>query len=705
MYKNLSIFAGTIILLLMSACNETKVQPPVAEKIPHEHEKHGVNRVDDYYWMNQRDDQKVLDYLNAENAYSDAMMDGTEEVQDKLFNEIKGRIKEDDQSVPYLKNGYYYYSRYELGKQYPIYCRKKGSLEAEEEIMLNVNEMAEGFSYYQLGGFSLSTDNNILAYGVDTVSRRQYTIFFKNLSTGEILDTKIPNTTGSVAWANDNETVFYTVKDETLRPYKIFRHSLKDVDATKDAEIYHESDETFRTFVYKTKSEEYLIIGSESTMATEYRFMDANKPKAEFKMIQPRKRGIEYKISHFGDKFYIVTNYEAKNFRLMEAPVSNPGIKNWKELIPNRDKVFLEGIDIFNDYLVVEERNEGLIQLNIKSWDGKVNYFVEFDEEVYTAYTTTNVDFNTKWLRYGYNSMTTPASTFEFNMETKERKLLKQKEVLDPNFDPANYETKRLWAKAEDGTLVPMSIVYKKGLELNGSNPTLLYAYGSYGATMDPYFSVARLSLLDRGFVFALAHIRGGQYLGRSWYEDGKLLKKKNTFTDFIDCGKYLIEQEYTNSENLVGMGGSAGGLLMGAVANMSPELFKGIVAQVPFVDVVTTMLDESIPLTTGEYDEWGNPNDKAYFDYMLSYSPYDQVSAQSYPNMLITTGYHDSQVQYWEPAKWVAKLRDLKTDDNLLIFKTEMEFGHGGASGRFDAYKEIAYEYAFMFKILNVQD
>lgn len=691
--------------ITISSCNKVKVEVPDAEKIPHELTKHGVTRVDDYYWMNQRDDQKVLDYLNAENAYTDAIMAGTEQLQEDLFEEIKSRIKEDDQSVPYFKNGYYYYTRYEEGKQYAIYCRKKDNLDNEEEVILNINEMAEGYSFYQLGGLSISQDNNIVAYGVDTVSRRRYTIYFKDLGSGEILNTTIPNTTGGVAWANDNKTVFYTVKDETLRPYKIFRHSLADVDDANDVEIYEEADPTFTTFIYKTKSDKYLMIGSGSTMASEYRFLDANNPTGKFKMIQERKRGIEYSVSHYADKFYITTNYEAKNFRLMVTPVSNPGIKNWKEVIPNRDDVFFMGIEIFNDYYVVEERDQGLIRLNVKSWDGKTDYYMEFDEEVYTASTTTNLDFNTKWLRFYYTSLTTPATTYEFNMETKEKKMLKQSEVMDENFDPANYETKRLWATAEDGTKIPMSIVYKKGLELDGTNPTLLYAYGSYGYTRDPSFSSSRLTLLDRGFVFALAHVRGGQYLGRQWYEDGKLLKKINTYTDFIDCAKYLIDEKYTSSDKLIAQGGSAGGLLMGAIANMAPQYFKGIVAQVPFVDVVTTMLDESIPLTTGEYDEWGNPNDKEYFDYMLSYSPYDQVKAQNYPNMLVTTGYHDSQVQYWEPAKWVAKLRDLKTDENLLIFKVEMEFGHGGASGRFDAYKELAFSYAFMFEILDIRE
>jgi oligopeptidase B len=663
---------------------------------------HGDTRVDPYYWMNQRDTDEVLQYLNAENNYTQAVMKGTENLQETLFQEIKGRIKEQDESVPYFENGYYYYSRYDEGKEYPIYCRKKSTLEAEEEIMLDVNDMAEGYAYFAVQGVRVSPNNQLLAFGVDTVSRRQYSIYFKDLSTGELLDSKIPNTTGSVAWANDNKTVFYTIIDESLRPYRVFKHSITHQGIENDVLVYEETDETYRAFVFNSKSKEYIFFGSGSTLSTEYSYLKASDPNGKLKVIQPREKGLEYSVTHYGDKFYITTNLDAKNFRLMETPVGKTEKRFWKEVIPHREDVLVSGIEVFRNYLVIDERKDGLKQLRIIDQKSKKQHYLNFGEEVYSAWISVNPEYDTPMLRYAYTSMTTPFSTYDYNMETGEKVLLKQTEVLG-DFSPENYQTKRYWVQARDGKKIPLSVVYRKGIEQNGNNPALIYGYGSYGASMDPYFSSARLSLLDRGFVYAIAHIRGGEELGREWYEDGKLLRKMNTFTDFIDCSQFLIDSKYTNPDKLFAMGGSAGGLLMGVIANLQPSLYKGIIAQVPFVDVVTTMLDTSIPLTTGEFDEWGNPTDPMYYEYMKSYSPYDQVKAQAYPNMLVTTGYHDSQVQYFEPAKWVAKLRDVKTDNNLLIFRIDMEAGHGGASGRFKSLRDVAFDYAFMLKLLGI--
>ena len=692
------IVIGTQLLV---GC-KSKPTPPVATKVPHELVMHGDTRIDPYYWMNQRDSDEVIQYLNQENAYTDAVMKGTENLQESLFQEIKGRIKEQDESVPYFENGYFYYTRYDEGKEYPIYCRKKESQDAPEEIMLDVNEMAEGYAYYSVVGVNVSPNNNIVAFGVDTVSRRQYTIYFKSLETGELLNSKIPNTTGGIAWANDNSTVFYTIIDEALRPHQIFRHSVNDEGSENDALVYEENDETFRAFVYKSKSKEYIMFGSGSTLSTEFSYLSANNPLGKPKVIQPREKGLEYSVTHYGNKFYIITNLDAKNFRLMETPVTRTEKRYWKEVIPHREDVLLSGIEVFKDFLVIDERKDGLKQLRIINQQTQKEHYLNFGEEVYSAWISINPEYDTPLLRYAYTSMTTPFSTYDYNMATGEKILLKQTEVLG-DFSPDNYETKRHWVEARDGKKIPISVVYRKGIQQDGQNPALIYGYGSYGASMDPYFSSARLSLLDRGFVYVIAHIRGGEELGREWYEDGKLLNKMNTFTDFIDCSQFLVDSKYTSPDKLFAMGGSAGGLLMGAVANMRPDLYKGIIAQVPFVDVVTTMLDTSIPLTTGEYDEWGNPNDEEYYHYMNSYSPYDQVTAQHYPNMLVTTGYHDSQVQYFEPAKWVAKLRDTKTDDNILLFKIDMDAGHGGASGRFKSLRDVAFEYAFMLHLLGI--
>ncbi|SHM14370.1 S9 family peptidase [Flavobacterium xanthum] len=687
---------------IMSKSNTT----PIAKIIPKTLEKHGEKRLDNYFWLNDREDPEVIDYLNQENTYYDAMTSDTKGFQKELYEEMKARIKEDDQSVPYLYNGYYYITRFETGKDYPIYSRKKGNLAATEEILFNCNELAEGHSYFQLGGLSISPDNKFVSFGTDIMGRRIYTIQIKNLETGELLTEKIENATGSSVWANDNKTIFYTRQDEvTLRSDKVFKHKLA-TDSAADILVFNEKDDTFNVSVGKEKSKKYIVIASGSTLTTEYRTLNSDLPDGEFKVFQPRVRGLEYSISHFGDSFYIITNKDkATNFKLMKTPENATAKENWKDVISHRKDVLLEDIEIFRNYLVVEERSNGLNHIRIMPWNGEGEYYLPFGSETYSANTTTNVDFDTDILRYSYQSLATPSSVIDFNMKTKEKEIKKEQQVLGGTFDKNNYVEERVWVTATDGTKVPVSMVYRKGLKKDGNNPTLLYAYGSYGVTMDPYFSSTRLSILDRGFVFAIAHIRGGEDLGREWYEDGKLLKKKNTFTDFVDCSKFLIKEKYTSPKHLYAEGGSAGGLLMGAVVNMAPELYNGVIAQVPFVDVITTMLDDTIPLTTGEYDEWGNPNEKKSYDYMLSYSPYDNVKAQNYPNMFVSTGLHDSQVQYWEPAKWVAKLRTQKTNDTVLYLNTNMDAGHGGASGRFEALKELAKEFSFLLDLEGIKN
>lgn len=682
-----------------------EIQPPVAKIIPFEIEKHGHVRIDNYYWLNDRENPEVIDYLNQENEYYEKSTQHTKQFQQTLFDEMKARIKEDDESVPYFYNGYFYITKFETGKDYPIYSRKKGSLNAAEEIIFDCNEMAKGFSYFNLNGISISEDNKWVSFGIDTVSRRQYTIQIKNLETNEMLPLKIENTTGGATWANDNSTIFYSRKDEvTLRPDKIFKHKLGS-NPSNDELVYFEKDDTFNVSIYKSKSKKYLIISSESTLTSEYQILLASTPDENFKVFQRRTRELEYSISHYEDSFYIVTNKDsAINFKLMKTPEDTTSKEYWVDVIPHRDDVLLEGIDIFKDYLVVSERSDGLNKIKIMPWNGTEGYYLPFDIETYTAETTTNIDFDTEILRYVYQSLATPSSVIDFNMRTKEKTVLKEQQVLGGTFHKDNYIEERIWATASDGVKIPISMIYKKGIKPNRENPFLLYAYGSYGMNIDPYFSTTRLSLLDRGFIYAIAHVRGGEDLGRKWYEDGKLLKKKNTFTDFIDCSKFVIDQKYTSPNHLYAEGGSAGGLLMGAIVNMAPEIYNGVIAQVPFVDVVTTMLDETIPLTTGEYDEWGNPNIKKYYKYMLSYSPYDNVEKKNYPNMYISTGLHDSQVQYWEPAKWVAKLRSCKTDFNKLYLDTNMEAGHGGASGRFEALKEIAKEFSFLLELENIE-
>ena len=678
--------------------------PPIANKKPKVLEIHNDKRIDDYYWLNDKENPEVIDYLNAENAYTKHIMSHTEDFQKALFEEMKSRIKEDDTSVPYKLNGYWYITKYEKGKDYPIYVRKKEYQEADEELLFDCNEMAKDFPYFNLGSIAISPDNTMASFSTDTVSRRQYTIQIKNLITGEIYPDKILNTTGSSVWANDNKTLFYTMKDEvTLRSDKIFKHTLFN-DSSRDVLVYHEEDETFHTFVYKSKSKKYIIIGSSSTLTAEYQILNANTPNAKFRIFQKRIRELDYSIAHYNEHFYIIANNDgAINFKLLKVGEEHTEKSYWQEVIPHRDDVLIEDIEIFKDYLVVNERENGLNKLRVISWDSNEDYYLPFESETYTCYIGNNPDFESGVLRYSFNSLTSPRSIIDYNFETKESELKKQQEVLGDDFIEDNYESKRIWALARDGEKIPISLVYKKGIKLNGENPLLLYAYGSYGSTIDPSFSTIRLSLLNRGFIYAIAHVRGGEYLGRKWYESGKLLSKLNTFYDFIDCSKHLIELGYASNKHLYAYGGSAGGLLIGAIINLSPELYRGVLAAVPFVDVVTTMLDDTIPLTTGEYDEWGNPNNEGYYQYMKRYSPYDNVESKAYPHMLVTTGLHDSQVQYWEPAKWVAKLRDLKTDNNTLIFHIDMDSGHGGASGRFESLKEVALEYAFLLDLEGI--
>lgn len=675
---------------------------PVADKKHHETEIHQHTRTDDYFWLrdDERKDSAVLDYLNAENKHSDTVLAPLAELQQGLFEEMVARIKQEDQSVPYRKRGYWFKTQFDEGQEYPVYSRKLDNESADWEVFFDANMRAEGHEYYQLGELAISPDQQILAFSEDTVSRRQYKLQFKNLITGELYSDVIDDTE-SVAWANDNKTLFYVKKHPTtLLPYQVYRHTLG-TDESADELVYEEQDDTFYTDIHRSTSDDYLVISLGSTMTSEARILSADNPSGDFTVFLERERGHEYSLDHYNGTFYVRSNKQGKNFSLLATEqATNKNIETWKTVIPARADVLLEGYELFRDWLVVEERSKGLTFLRQINWHTSEAKMITFDDPTYTAWLGTNPDPDTDKLRYGYSSLTTPTATYQLNLDTQERSVLKQQSVLG-EFNQADYASERLWVTAQDGTQVPVSLVYKKALfKQDKSNPLLQYAYGSYGSSSDPYFSSAQLSLLDRGFVYAIAHIRGGEELGRDWYEQGKLLNKWNTFTDFTDVTKSLINQGYANESKVYAMGGSAGGLLMGTIINTNPELYHGVVAAVPFVDVVTTMLDESIPLTTGEYDEWGNPNESTYYEYMLSYSPYDQVTKQAYPNLLVTTGLHDSQVQYWEPAKWVAKLRDLKTDNNLLLLHTDMETGHGGKSGRFQHYHDVAREYAFMIDL-----
>lgn len=685
-----------------------QVKAPVAKKIPHETTIHNTTWNDDYFWMRLSDEQKeaeqpdiqtkeVLDYLNAENAYREAIMSDTESLQDELYKEIISRIEQRLETPPVKKNGYEYRIKYEEEQDYPLYLRKQLKDGAPDEVMLNGPELAKGHAYFQIGGRAVSPDNKLLAYGIDTVSRRQFKIKIKSLETGQTLDYEIENTTGNAVWANDNKTLFYTKKDpQTLRSNQVFRHELGD-DPKNDTLVFTEEDDTFICEVRKSKSGDYIFIDSYQTVSTESRFISADHPKGEWNVVIPRRRHHEYSVYHHDKFFYYLTNDQAQNFRLMRSSVEAYGDQDWEEIVPHNEEVYIEDVAFFDGYRVIEQRTKGLTQLHVTDLEKGDSHIVDQNDPAYTVQLGQNPNFDTKLVRFVYTSLTTPLSIYDYDLETRERKLLKQTKVEDENFDPNNYTSERIMVRARDGESVPVSLVYKKDYQPNKENPLLLYGYGSYGISIDPYFSPVRLSLLDRGFTFAIAHIRGGQEMGRAWYENGKLLNKKNTFTDFIDAGEHLVKEGYTSPEHLYAQGGSAGGLLMGAVMNMRPDLWNGLIAGVPFVDVINTMLDESIPLTTGEFDEWGNPKDPQYFEYIRSYSPYDNVEAKEYPNLLITTGYWDSQVQYWEPAKWIAKLRELRTNENHLMMYCDMEVGHGGASGRFQQYKEVAMEYAFL--------
>lgn len=708
------------IILATTACQTAQnkqMKEPIAKVLPSQLNYHSDTLIDNYFWMRLSDAQKeseqadpqtqdVLDYLVEENSFLDVHMSDTKVLQDTLFHEYVSRIKQDDESVPYSDNGFTYYSKFEEGEDYKRYFRKKNEGAEKEELLLDLPELAKDQNYFALGDWSVSTNNQLLAFSTDLVSRREYTIYIKNLATGEVFKDKIENTTGGITWANDNKTLFYVKQDEaTLRSHKIFKHVLG-TDASMDELVFEEKDETFSCYVYKSKSSKYLFIASYQTLSTEFRFLDADNPAGEWAIIQPRERNLEYSVNHYKDSFFIRTNLDAKNYQLMKTSVDKPSKENWKVLIPHRENVFLSGLNIFKNFLVLNERKNGLTEMRVLNWETSEEHYISFKDPTYSLFANINLDFDTDLFRFSYTSLTTPSSVYEYNLFSKERVLLKQQEVLGGKFDASNYVSERLYATSRDGeTQVPISIVYKKGFTKDGSAPVLLYGYGSYGANMNPYFSTSRLSLLDRGFAFAIAHVRGGQEMGRDWYENGKLLKKKNTFNDFIDCGKFLVDTKFTSPSHLYAQGGSAGGLLMGAIINMEPNLWNGVIAGVPFVDVINTMWDETIPLTTGEFDEWGNPKDTVYYDYIKSYSPYNNVKKMDYPNLLITTGYWDSQVQYWEPAKWIAKLRAYRTNTNLLMMSCNMDVGHGGASGRFERLKETALEHAFLLKLENINE
>jgi oligopeptidase B len=697
-----------LVITLANSCNNDDIMskennaPPVAERINHLHKIHNDIRVDEYYWLNDRENPEVIDYLERENDYFNKMTKNNENLNKTLFEEMKSRIKENDSSVPYFYNEYWYITRFEKGKQYPIYTRRKETLDSDEEILFNCNDMANGHDYFSLVGISISPDNSKAIYAVDTNSRRKYTIHVKDLNSGDNLDTYIEDTNGGSVWSSDSNYFFYMKKNsKTLRSETIYRHSILQKQK-EDFMVYHEKDSTFSVYVQSSKSRELIFISSHSTLTSEYQFINSSNPLEDFKVIQPRISGLEYTVSHFKDHFYIVTNINNSfNYKIAKTAVNNSELKNWKTIIDHREDVLIEDIEIFQNFWAISERHNGLNRILIKSWNKEYkDYYIPVDGETYSLYSGYNPSFETDKIRYVYNSLTQPNSTFEFDMTSMTKRLLKKTEVLDKNFDSNNYIEKRIWATSRDGTKIPISLVHHKNLILDGTNPTLQYAYGSYGATIDPGFSSNILSLLNRGFIYAISHVRGSEYLGRKWYESGKLFYKKNTFNDFIDCSKYLIEMKFTNSNNLHAYGGSAGGLLMGVVVNEAPDLYKSIIAAVPFVDVVTTMLDDQIPLTTSEYDEWGNPNLKNYYDYMKSYSPYDNIKSQNYPNIYITAGLHDSQVQYWEPAKWVARLRHKKTDNNVILLETNMESGHSGASGRFNSLKETAKKYSFLLSM-----
>jgi oligopeptidase B len=689
------IAAFILVWNIMINAQTDPVKPPIAKKLPKVTEINGVKLTDDYFWLRDKPNPEVRAYLEAENAYTDSVMKPTEALQKQLYDEMLSRIKQTDTNVPYREGNYFYYSRTEQGKQYAILCRKKGSLEAPEEIVLDVNKLAEGQTFMSVAAFRVSDDGDLLAYSTDNTGFRQYTLHVKNLKTGELLPDHVEKT-GSVVWAADNKTLFYTVEDPAKRQYRLYRHTVGTTGP--DDLVYEEKDERFELHANRSRSQKYIFLTSASHTTSEVRFLPADKPTANWKLVEPRKANIEYYLDHHGDSFYIRTNDKGRNFRLTKAPVSDPSARNWKEVVPHRPNVMLEGTDMFQNFYVLLEREGGLDQLTVVDFKTGKQERIKFPEAAYVTMPENNRVYDTTDYRYGYQSFITPASVYDYSIATQTSKLLKRTEVLG-GYDPTKYEVERVAATAKDGTRIPISILYKKGLKKDGTAPLYLYAYGSYGIPMDASFNSNRFSLIDRGVVFAIAHIRGGGEMGKAWHDSGRMMNKKNTFTDFIDCAEYVLAQKYGSKDRLVIEGGSAGGLLMGAVTNMRPDLFHAVIAKVPFVDVINTMLDESLPLTVGEFEEWGNPKEKAAFDYMYSYSPYDNVVAKNYPDILVKTSFNDSQVMYWEPAKYVAKMRATKTDHNLLLLKTNMGAGHGGSSGRYDFLHDVAFDYAFILK------
>ncbi|MDE1465388.1 S9 family peptidase [Spartinivicinus poritis] len=707
--------ASLAILLISNNVVSTPVEntvnmlksPPVAKQQPKMLKVHGEERVDPYFWLrdDERKAQPVLDYLQAENNYTQTSLKPVSHLQEQLYQEMIGRLEKDDSSVPYQRGDYWYYSRFEGDDEYEKLCRRKGHLTATETIILDLNQRAEPYNYYQLGEAEVSFNQQLLAFSEDTQGRRQYSIHIKSLTTGKLLTDELTGTSGDIAWASDNKTLFYTRKHpKTLLPYQVYRHELG-TDQKQDQLVYEETDNQFYISLYTTKSHQYVVIELTSTRTSDIKLIDANNPLAKPVSFVSRESGHEYEVVDVADKFFIRTNWQAENFRLMTVDKRHMGDKQvWQEVVPHRADIFLEDLEAFKGFLVIAERTNGLLQLRIRQLSDNKDHYLDFGEPAYTAYIGHNEELDTEILRFGYSSLTTPDSVFDYNMRTRQKVLLKQDKVVGA-FKPSLYQSERLMVAARDGTKVPVSLVYRKGFRRQAGHPLLIYGYGAYGSSLDPFFSSARLSLLDRGVVYALAHVRGGEDLGRQWYEAGRLDHKLNSFNDFIDVTRYLVSAGYGAADNVFAMGGSAGGLLVGAVANMAPELYRGIVAEVPFVDVLTTMLDETIPLTTNEYEEWGNPHERHAYEYIKSYSPYDNITRQAYPNMLITAGLHDSQVQYWEPAKWVAKLRQHDTSNNQILLYTEMEAGHSGVSGRYQAYRELAMEYAFVLHHAGVDD
>jgi len=679
------------------------MQPPIAPKKPHTYSIHGDQIEDPYFGLRYKDDPEVMQYLEAENAYTEFVLKEYQQVREKLFQELKSRIKEDDSSPPAKSDNYYYYSRVEASKQYSIYCRKKDNLEQPEQIILDSNILAEGLSYFSLGIFNVSPNHEILAYSTDTDGSEQYTIYFKNLITGELLPDRLKNTYYTCAWGNDNQTFYYVILDENLRPYRIYRHRLG-TDQTADELLYEETDGQFFIGLDKSQDDKYIFLTVDGKITSEVYFLSADDPQAKFQVIAPRQRGIEYDVTYHEGYFYILTNESAPNFRILRTPITNYDRANWTEFLAHDPEVLLEGIAEFKDYLIISDRYQGLERLRIYYFaDGHIHN-IQFDDPAYTVFGSANYEYETHILRFGYSSLVMPTTIYDYDLRTHTKTIVKQDEIPG-GYDPSLYTSERIYATSHDGTAVPISLVYAKSLIKDGTNPLYLYGYGSYGMSLDAYFSSKRLSLLERGFVWAMAHIRGGAEMGRHWYENGKFLHKKNTFLDFIACSEHLINAGYTAKQKIVISGGSAGGLLVGAVLNMRPELYKAAIANVPFVDVLNTMLDDSLPLTQTEYDEWGNPHDRQFYEYIRSYSPYDNVTAQAYPHLLVTAGLNDPRVTYWEPAKWTAKLRATKTDQNLLLLKTNMDAGHGGASGRYEYLKEVALEYTFILLVFGLLD